>query len=195
MVYHYKLVMGHRRTRTTRMYHLVQEEALSPATQLGSPTSISGFSNQQLVKLNKGPAFPQAPKKISNFWEFLHSWGGNWMWEGIDNDQDTKSDMTWIAEGMTHNLLIWVTDGSYVRKKARDLSGVGWIIFCTRTGLRLTGTIWEKSTGANSYRVEMLGLCALHLLAQAVAEFYKVDKWAAILCCNNKHALELSSHH
>ncbi len=32
-------------------------------------------------------------------------------------------------------------------------------------------------------------------LAQAVAEFYKVEKWAAILCCNNKRALELSSHH
>jgi hypothetical protein len=41
----------------------------------------------------------------------------------------------------------------------------------------------------------MLGLCALHLLAQAVVEFYKVDKWAAILCCNNKRALKLSSHH
>jgi hypothetical protein len=83
---------------------------------------------------------------------------------------------------------------SYDRKKARDLSGVGWIIFCTRTGLRLMGTFWEKSTGANLYRAEMLGLCA-YLLAQAVAEFYKVDKWAAILCCDNKCALELSSHH
>ena len=117
------------------------------------------------------------------------------MWEGIDDGQDTKSDTTWIAEGMTHNLLIWVTDCSYDRKKARDLSGVGWIIFCTWTGLRLTGTFWEKSTGANSYRVEMLGLCALHLLAQAVTEFYKVEKWAAILCCNNNCALKLSSHH
>jgi hypothetical protein len=50
-VYHYKLAMGHQRTRTMRMYHLIQEEALSPATQLGSPTSILG-------------SFPQAPKKI-----------------------------------------------------------------------------------------------------------------------------------
>ena len=40
------------------------------------------------------------------------------------------------------------------------------------------GTFWEKLTRAISYHVEMLGLCALHLLAQAVAEFYKVDKWA-----------------
>jgi hypothetical protein len=41
----------------------------------------------------------------------------------------------------------------------------------------------------------MLGLCAQHLFAQAVAEFYKVKKWSALVCCNNKRALELSSHH
>jgi hypothetical protein len=77
-----------------RMYQLAREEALSSATQLGLPTSTTGFSNQQVVNLNKGPAFPQAPEEIMNFWEFLHSWGGHWMWEGIDDDQDTKSDMT-----------------------------------------------------------------------------------------------------
>ncbi len=40
----------------------------------------------------------------------------------------------------------------------------------------------------------MLGLCALHWLAQAVAKFYKVEKWSAILCCDKKCALELFSH-
>jgi hypothetical protein len=118
------------------------------------------------------------------------------MWEGIENDQEKKEDATWIANGMRHNLLVWVTEGSYDRKKASNLSGVGWIIFCTRTpGLRLVGNFWEKSTLENLYRAEMQGLCALHLLAQAVAKFYKVEKWSAILCCNNKCALELSSHH
>jgi hypothetical protein len=133
------------------MYHLTQEKAFSPATQLRLPNFTFGFSNQQVVKLNKGPVFPQAPKEITNFWEFLQSWECNWMWEGINNDQNTNSDMTWIAESMTHNLLIWVTDGSYNRKKARDLSSVGWIIFCTRAGLRLTGrdksvhyTYWHR---------------------------------------------------
>jgi hypothetical protein len=72
---------------------------------------------------------------------------------------------------------------------------VGWIIFCIRTGLRLMGTFWVKSTGANSYCAEMVGLCAIHLMAQTVAEFYKVEKRAAFLCCNNKSALEISSHH
>jgi hypothetical protein len=71
------------------------------------------------------------------------------MWGGIDDDQETKEDATWIANGMRHNLLIWVTDSSYDRKKASNLSGVSWIIFCTWTGLRLVGTFWEKSTWAN----------------------------------------------
>jgi hypothetical protein len=122
------------------MYHLAQEEPFSPAVVLGLPTSTLGFSNQQVVKLSKEPALAQTSGEIKNFWEFLHSWGGNWMWEGIDNDQETKEGATWIANGMRHNSLIWVTDSSYNRKKASNLSGVGWIIFCTQTGLQLVGT-------------------------------------------------------
>jgi hypothetical protein len=129
-----------------------------------------------------------------NFSDFLYSWGGTWMWEGIDDDQTTEGDVTWIAEGMRNNLLIWVSNGSYDRKKVKELSSIGWIIFCTQTGLRLTGTFWEKSNLASSYWAEMLGLCALHLFAQAVAKFYKVEKWSALVCCNNKRALKLSSH-
>ena len=41
----------------------------------------------------------------------------------------------------------------------------------------------------------MLGLCTLHLLARAVAEYYKVKKRSEILCCDNKCAPKLSSHH
>ena len=96
---------------------------------------------------------------------------------------------------MRNNLLIWVTNGSYDRKKAKELIGIGWIIFCTYTGLRLTGTFWEKSNLASLYWAEMLGLCALHLFTQAVAKFYNVEKWSALVCCNNKRTLELSSHH
>jgi hypothetical protein len=56
------------------------------------------------------------------------------MWEGIDENQTTKDDVTWIAEGMRNNTLIWVTDGSYNRKKAKELSRAGWIIFFSLWG-------------------------------------------------------------
>jgi hypothetical protein len=88
-----------------------------------------------------------------------------------------------------------MTDGSYSRKRAADLSGVGWIIFCKRTGLQMTGTFWEKSPSASSFRADMLGLACLHLLARAVVEFFNLGQWAAVILCDNKKALELSLNH
>jgi hypothetical protein len=65
---------------------------------------------------------------------------------------------------------------SYDWKRAADLCGVGWIIFCSKTGLRLTaGTFWERSPVAISYRAEMLGQCALYLFTRALSEFYKIQ--------------------
>jgi hypothetical protein len=96
------------------------------------------------------------------------------MWEGIEANQDSLYDKTWVADGMKNSPLIWVMDGLYDRKKASDLCGVGWITFCTKTGFCLTGTFWEKSSTASLYRADMLGLCTLHLLEWAVAEFCKV---------------------
>ena len=76
------------------------------------------------------------------------------MWEG----QATKCDLSWLVQGMKFDSLLWVTDGSYDRKRAPVLSGVGWIIFCLYTVKRLVGSFWEKSSSASSYRAELLGL-------------------------------------
>ena len=171
------------------MYHIVREAPLLPPVVQGIPTSVTGYTIQRVIKLSKGPALAKSVNKRLDFWEVLYSWGGQWMWEGIEAGQGLPYDMSWVAEGMKNHTLIWVTDGSYNRKKAIDLCGVGWIIFCTKTGFRLTGTFWEQSNLASLYRAGMLGLCALHLLAQAVVEFYKIKGLSAILCCNNKHAL------
>ncbi len=117
------------------------------------------------------------------------------MWEVIEPGKDTPAGISWIVEGLREGSLIWTTDGSYDQKRAVNLCGVGWIIFCTNTGFRLTGTFWECSPLAGSYRAELLDLCALHILAQALAEFYTVTGWTAMLCCDNKRALEVSAHH
>jgi hypothetical protein len=39
----------------------------------------------------------------------------------------------------------------------------------------------------------MLGLCALHRLARGIAEYYSLGRWSAMMCCDNKGALLLSS--
>jgi hypothetical protein len=149
----------------------------------------------QVTKLSIGPAIDNLTEASTGFGESLHSLGGRWMWEKIEPGKDTLADLLWIVDSLRNGSLILATDGSYDRKKAIDLCGVGWMIFCTNTGFRVTGTFWERSIAASSYRAELLGLCALHLFAQAIAEFYKVVGWSALLCCDNKRALEASSHH
>jgi hypothetical protein len=96
---------------------------------------------------------------------------------------------------MTEGSLIWTTDRSYDRKRAADLLGVGWIIFCKTTGKRIMGSFWERSSTASSFCAEMLGLCTLHLLARVITDAYEVQSWTALMCCNNKRILMLSSHH
>jgi hypothetical protein len=162
---------------------------------LGQPTSIMAISLTKVNKLQDRPSLADAPKKHINLWEFIRSQEGGWMWEDIDFTQDTTQDLRWVAEGIQNNTLVRTTNGSYNRKQATDLSGVGWIIFCTRTSLHMSGMFWEKSPSASLFRAEMLGLCALHLLARAVADFFGKGQWASVLMCNNKQALDLSLHH
>ena len=152
------------------------------------------YTNTKVKKLNEGGSFAKEPLLPTDFWKFLDTWGGTWMWESIDDSQQSKHNLSWLVEGMQLNTLTWVTDGSYDRKRASELCGVGWVIFCSTTGLRLTGTFWERSPSASSYRAEMLGLCCLQLLARALSEFYQIQEWEATLCCDNKRALEQSAY-
>ena len=194
-LFHYKPAAGLRFTRSTRTYHMSHEEPLLPKMDHGFPISVAGLAVHWVVKLSTGPALATVADARTGFWEFLHSWGGTWMWEVMEPGTDTPAGIQWIVDGLRNGTLIWTTDGSYDRKKAVDLCGVGWMIFCTNTGFRLTGAFWERSTSASSYRAELLGLCALHLFSQALAEYHKVTGWTAMLCCDNKRALEVSSHH
>jgi hypothetical protein len=139
-VFHFKPSSGFRFTWATRKYNLMWDEPLVPSVMQGMPTSVSGFTIQHAIKLSEGPALVEATDHAMDFWGFLCSWGGEWMWEGVEPGKDLPQDMLWVAEGLTNGSLIWVTDGSYDRKKAIDLCSVGWIIFCTKTGYRLTGT-------------------------------------------------------
>jgi len=188
-VHHYVERRG--RTRRSVEYDLSWTEDYA-GQQLGSPSSVTAtFSEATVTKLNEGPELATSLNQPADFWEFLYSWGGEWMWEGLDGD---KTEMTWLTEGMKQGSLIWVTDGSYNRKMAADVSGVGWVVLCNKTGKRLTCWCWERSDSADSYRAEMLGLCSLHLLARALSEYHKIASWTIKICCDNDGALYRSSH-
>ena len=94
---------------------------------------------------------------------------------------------------MKNDSLIWVTDGSYDRKRAPTISGAGWLVHCTRTQKTLKGSFFEVSLRASSYQGELLGLCAMHLFALALEEFFVVGGWTAKVCCDNEAALNQAS--
>ena len=106
---------------------------MTPTFKRGTPTSVLTYTNTKVNKLNEGVPFATEPLLPTDFWEFLNTWGGTW--ESIDDSQQTKHNLSWLVEGMKLNTLTWVTDGLYDRKRGADLCRVGWIIFCSKTGL------------------------------------------------------------
>jgi hypothetical protein len=108
-----------------RKYNLMWDKPLLPSVIQGMPTSVTAFTIQQVIKLSEGPALAEVTDHTMDFWGFLRSWGGEWMWEGVEPSKDLLQDMLWVVEELTNGSLICITDGSYDRKKAIDLCGVG----------------------------------------------------------------------
>ncbi len=64
------------------------------------------------------------------------------MWEHV---KDENSDMSWARDAMINGTLIAVTDGSYDRERAKDASGLGWILLCTASRRTLRGSFYAHS--------------------------------------------------
>jgi hypothetical protein len=63
---------------------------------MGHPVSVQGVDNMHPSKMNTIPALARGPQQPSNFWEFLRSWGGEWMWDRVEDSQATKHDLSWL---------------------------------------------------------------------------------------------------
>ena len=81
---------------------------------------------------------PVAPQEKS-FLEFLHSWGGTWMWKGLAMPADKKC----LTDAVANNMLMCLTDGSYSQEKAPDICGAGWIVYCIATKQHICATLVE----------------------------------------------------
>ena len=107
------------------------------------------------------------------------------MWEDLRMTESPE----WVAECLQNRTLICVTDGSYDKQRAGDVSSAGWTMACRQTGRRISGTLVEKSRSAGSYRGEMLGMLAIRLFLLAVEEYHGVITKDNRICCDNKGAL------
>lgn len=130
------------------------------------------------------------PLPLRSFWEFVLTQGGTWMWDFVEGRDD---DMAWVASALRDHTAVIVTDGSFDRSKAPRVSGAGWIFACTKRRKVVFGAFHELSDAASSYRGELLGLTAVHLLISFVMEFYNIDHAGGSIHCDNKGALYQAS--
>lgn len=99
--------------QSTRRFTRV--ETTVNATPKGALATASELSPEMLRLLCTSKAqYTGNEEEYKLVLEFLHSWGGEWMWSDL---RLTKSP-EWIVECLKKKTLVCVTDGSYNKKKA-----------------------------------------------------------------------------
>ena len=117
------------------------------------PVSVSEEDDASLHITSRGTPLHQPPvPEEQSFVEFLHTWGGAWMWNGLVMPADT----IWLTEVVTNNTLVCGTDRSYNLEKAPDICGAGWVIYCTTAKRHISARLVEQSDSASAYRGELL---------------------------------------
>jgi hypothetical protein len=90
------------------------------------------------------PIRPIAP---TNFLDVLRRWGQTWIWDELKVTGGTD----WIAQAISENCLLAVTDGSYIKEHYPELCSAAFILECTKGRGRLVGALAEASAAANAY--------------------------------------------
>ena len=76
----------------------------------GKPATAEAAAGGKLKLLCVGDKqFDEKDETKQSFLEFLKSWGGEWMWDGLKLSEDPS----WVAECLKNGALVCVTDGSY----------------------------------------------------------------------------------
>jgi hypothetical protein len=85
----------------------------------------------------------------------------NIQWEGDDN---------WMADSIREGTCLAVSNGSYMKELYTDILAAAFVIECSRGRGRIWGSFPEVSQCACSYRGELVGLMAIHLILLSINE-------------------------
>ena len=120
---------------------------------------------------------PRPPTQAtqSTFWEVIRGWGNTWMWDSLA----IAGDLDWIAASIADNSCVAITDGSYMKELYSYLNSAAFVLEYAKGRGRLMGSFVEKTPNAGSYRGELLGLMAIHLILQSLNEVF-TDLWGPI---------------
>ena len=88
------------------------------------------------------------------------------MWDNLA----ITGDLDWIAASIADNSCVAVTNGSYMKDLYPYLNSAAFILECSKGRGRLMGSFVENTPNAGSYRGELLGLMAIHLILRSMNE-------------------------
>jgi hypothetical protein len=95
----------------------------------------------------------------------------------------TQED-TFVERSIADDMLVAVTDGSYIRELFPNVCSAAFVLECSNGAGQIFGAFTEASRVANTYRGELLGLMAIHLIILSTSPVLaSVDTW--ILHKNN----------
>jgi hypothetical protein len=118
-----------------------------------------------ILSSSEGPCTQHTP---THFWEILEKWKRTWMrdnlkWVGNNN---------WIAATISNSTCIVVTNSLYMKEVYTGIQSATLVLECTSWKEHLWCFFPEANHNACSYRGELLGLMAIHLLLLAVKEVH-----------------------
>jgi hypothetical protein len=108
----------------------------------------------------------RAPSSTLYFWEVLHKWQHTWMWDNLQ----WVGDDDWLAMAIAEGTCLVVTDGLYMKDLYPNISLAAVVLECTKGRGRVWCLFPEASRVACSYRGELVGLMAIHLILLAINE-------------------------
>jgi hypothetical protein len=109
---------------------------------------------------------PPVPAPLLDFWTVIESWGNTWLWDNLT----IRGVISWLADAIVDNSLTAMMDGSYMKDTYPHLNSAAFVFECTKSKGRLWGSFVEHSPDAGSYRGELSGLMAIHLILKAINE-------------------------
>jgi hypothetical protein len=71
---------------------------------------------------------PIRPIASTDFLDVLRGWGQTWIWE----DLKVIGGTDWIAQAISKNSLLAVTNGSYIKEHYPNLCSAAFILECTQ---------------------------------------------------------------
>jgi hypothetical protein len=112
---------------------------------------------------------PQCPPIVppQNFWSVIEGWGELWIWK----DLKVVGKVGWLERSIANNSCTAVTDGSYMKDIYPSINSAAFVFECNKGQGCIIGSFVEHSPDAGSYRGELLGLMAIHLILRRVHEF------------------------